>query len=122
MSLDQFLFEPPTGPVLVQPIDRQPIFRSTRPNLMASCVSGELIDSVEFITEQKLALRHEHLARSGEPGCGLFRPMRRTWVRRDPMMRSQAARPVTSEQAANLVVSVGRNLHGPREVPIRRLL
>ena len=41
-SIDQgqFLFEPPTGPVLVQPIDRQPIFRSTQPNLMASCVSG----------------------------------------------------------------------------------
>ena len=36
----QFLFEPPTGPVLVQPIDRLPIFRSPQPNLMASCVSG----------------------------------------------------------------------------------
>ena len=36
----QFLFEPPTGPVLVQPIDRQSVFRSTQPNLMASWVSG----------------------------------------------------------------------------------
>ena len=36
----QFLFEPPTGPVLVQPIDRPPIFRSTQPNLMANCGSG----------------------------------------------------------------------------------
>ena len=36
----QFLFEPPTGPVLVQPIDRPPIFRSTQPNLMANWVSG----------------------------------------------------------------------------------
>ena len=36
----QFLFEPPTGPVLVQPIDRLPNFRSPQPNLMASCVSG----------------------------------------------------------------------------------
>ena len=39
-SQGQFLFEPPTGPVLVQPIDRPPIFRSTQPILMKRCVSG----------------------------------------------------------------------------------
>ena len=36
----QFLFEPPTGPVLVQLIDHPPNSRSTHPILMKSRVSG----------------------------------------------------------------------------------